>query len=470
MITPSERISASFPFEPTDGQKQLFDLLDQFVLEKNNRRNTFLLKGYAGTGKTSVLTAFANVLRFYSYKTMMLAPTGRAAKVMSSYAKRKAYTVHRIIYKQTEDKETGLLRFERQKNKAQNTIYIIDEASMIDDQPHTAGEGLLKSIVDYVFEDPKSNNKLFLIGDTAQLPPVKQEISPALDEIYLQNVFRLSIISHELTEVVRQASTSGILYNATLVRNCLAQNTDIQFNTSSFKDIFKMGSDRLEDGLLYGYDKYGIENTVIITRSNRAATQYNQYIRRQIHFREEELDAGDYLMLVRNNYFWLDEDSPAGFLANGEFIEVAGVGNIEEKYGFRFCDIRFRLLDYENHPTVEAKIILDTLHSFTPQLEREESRNLYNSVIEEYADIEDPKIRLKRLKEDEYLNALQVKFAYALTCHKAQGGQWDAIFVDIGYLRDDMVDTDFLRWQYTAITRAKSELFLMNYPDRFFES
>ncbi|MBB6461364.1 ATP-dependent DNA helicase [Flammeovirga kamogawensis] len=469
MITPSERISASFPFEPTNGQKTLFELLDDFVLEKSTRRNTFLLKGYAGTGKTSVLTAFSNILRFYSYKPIMLAPTGRAAKVMSSYAKRKAFTIHRIIFNQSEDPDTGILQFQRQKNTAQNTVYIIDEASMVDDQSHPGGEGLLSSLINYVFEDPKSNNKLFLVGDSAQLPPVKQEISPALDEVYLQNVFRLNVKSLELTEVVRQASESGILYNATTLRNALISQQEIKFTTSPFSDIYKMGSDKLEDGLLYGYDKYGIENTVIITRSNRAATQYNQYIRRQIHYREEELDAGDYLMIVRNNYFWLDDDSPAGFLANGEFIEVTSVGGVEEKYGFRFCDIRFRLLDYTDHPTVEAKIILDTLHSFTPQLEREENRKLYNAVLEEHAEIADKRVRLKRIREDEYLNALQVKFSYALTCHKSQGGQWDAIFVDIGFLRDDMVDTDFIRWQYTAITRAKSELFLMNYPDKFFK-
>ncbi|ANQ50411.1 AAA family ATPase [Flammeovirga sp. MY04] len=468
MITPSERISAQFPFEPTNGQKKLFELMDPFLLEKNRRKNTFVLKGYAGTGKTSVITALSNILRFYSYKPLLLAPTGRAAKVMSSYAQRKAFTIHRIIYKQSEDPDTGMTSFERMKNNAVNTIFIVDEASMIDDQSYPGGEGLLTSLINYVFQDLKANNKLILIGDIAQLPPVKQEISPALDEIYLQNVHHLNLIGHELTEVVRQASESGILYNATQLRNCLQKDQQIKFNTSAFKDIFKMGTDRLEDGLLYGYNKYGTENTVIITRSNRAATQYNQYIRRQIHYREDELDAGDYLMIVRNNYFWLDDDSPAGFLANGEFIEVSRVGGIEERYGLRFCDIRFRLLDYENHPQVEAKIILDTLHSFTPQLDQEENRSLFHQVVEEYESVENPKARNKMIREDPYLNALQVKFSYALTCHKAQGGQWDAIFVDCGFLRDDMINSDFVRWQYTALTRAKSELFLMNYPDRFF--
>ncbi|OHX67193.1 ATP-dependent DNA helicase [Flammeovirga pacifica] len=468
MITPSERISAQFPFEPTNGQKQLFELMDPFLLETNRRKNTFLLKGYAGTGKTSVITALSNILRFYSYKPLLLAPTGRAAKVMSSYAQRKAFTIHRIIYKQSEDPDSGMTRFERTKNNAVNTIFIVDEASMIDDHSYPGGEGLLTSLINYVFQEPKANNKLILIGDVAQLPPVKQEISPALDEIFLQNVHHLNLISLELTEVVRQASESGILYNATQLRDCLQTDQQIKFNTSSFKDIFKMGTDKLEDGLLYGYNKYGTENTVIITRSNRAATQYNQYIRRQIHYREDELDAGDYLMIVRNNYFWLDDDSPAGFLANGEFIEVSRVGGIEERYGLRFCDIRFRLLDYENHPDIEAKIILDTLHSFTPQLDQEENRSLFQKVVEDYENVENPKARNKMIREDPYLNALQVKFAYALTCHKAQGGQWDAIFVDCGFLRDDMINSDFVRWQYTAITRAKSELFLMNYPKKFF--
>ncbi|PWJ39324.1 ATP-dependent DNA helicase [Sediminitomix flava] len=469
-MNPSDYLFQQFKFPPTAGQAKLFDLLNEFILDKGIKRHTFLLRGYAGTGKTSTVNALVRVLRRYNYQTMLLAPTGRAAKVMSYYAKRRSYTIHKIIFKQTEDPDSGVLRFERQRNTSQNTIFIVDEASMINDQADMGNAGLLTELIQYVFQDPKSGNKLLLIGDTAQLPPVHQQISPALDAIVLEKDFHLRLIEHELTQVVRQANESGILVNATGIRQQLTvPDPKITLWTKSYKDVFSMTSERLEDGLLYGYDKFGTENTVIICRSNRQATQYNQYIRRQIHFREEELEPGDQLMIVRNNYHWLPEDSPAGFLANGEFIEVCSVRNIEEMHGHRFADISFKLLDYDDHPIIEAKVLLDTLHSFTPSLSQQENRELYQNVVAEYNDVDSKAKRMKMIRGDQYLNALQIKFSYALTCHKSQGGQWDAVFVDMGYLPNNEIDIDFLRWLYTATTRAQSELFFMNFPSTYFK-
>ncbi|GAA4844830.1 ATP-dependent DNA helicase [Algivirga pacifica] len=468
-MLPSDYILQEFGFSPTAGQVKLMKALNDFILDKNSPRSAFVLKGYAGTGKTSMVSALVKVLKHFQYKPLMLAPTGRAAKVMSSYALRQAFTIHKIIFKQTEDPNTAQLKFKRQKNYYTNTLFIVDEASMINDAQEYGSNGLLSELISFVYEVPEAGNKLMLVGDIAQLPPVHQELSPALDPVYLESQFKLSLGVQELTQVVRQANDSGILLNATGIREVLSsQQADIKLQTKGFKDVFRMTSEKLEDGLLYGYDKFGIENTVIICRSNRNATMYNEYIRRRIHFREEEIEVGDFLMIVRNNYHWLPEDSPAGFLANGEFVEVTRVRGIEETLGFRFADLTIRLLDYDNHPSIDVKVHLNTLHSYTPNLNREENMQLYEEVVQQYDDVETKAKRNKMIRQDPYLNALQVKFAYALTCHKSQGGQWDAVFVDQGFLREDAIDTDFIRWLYTAVTRAKSELFFMNFNQRFF--
>lgn len=468
-MQPSDYLHQQFQFKPTAKQAELFELLNDFILDKKTNKKTFLIKGYAGTGKTTVVSALIKVLRKYEQKTLMLAPTGRAAKVMSFYAKRRAFTIHKIIFKQVEDPNTGVLKFKRQKNLYTNTTFIIDEASMINDQQDAGGKGLLTELISFVFQDPTAKNKLVLVGDTAQLPPVHQTLSPALDPDYLIKDFNLSVTDHLLTQVVRQASESGILSNATHIRNYLSGNSDkLQLQTKSFKDVFKMTGQKLEDGLRYGYSKFGEENTVIICRSNKSATLYNQYIRQQIHFREEEIEAGDLLMVVRNNYHWLPEDSPAGFLANGEFVEVMAVRNIEETHEHRFADLTIRLIDYENHPQIDVKVHLSTLHSHKPNLDREENMELYENIIAFYADAPDRKTQMKLVNADPYLNALQIKFAYALTCHKSQGGQWDAVFVDQGYFKEEMLDNEYLRWLYTAVTRAKEELYFMNFQPSFF--
>jgi exodeoxyribonuclease-5 len=467
MQKPSEILLQKFPFEPTEGQRRLFGQLDLFLLDKDNDYQVLLLRGYAGTGKTTILSKLVKITSRFNFKTQMMAPTGRAAKVMSSYAKRTAFTVHRTIYQQTADSYTGLLTFKLQRNYHRNTLFIVDEASMLNNEPDGIGNGVLRDLIKFVFED--SSNKLMIVGDAAQLPPVNQKISPALDANYLRDTFGVNLLEQELTEVVRQQQESGILHNATLLRQKIAtQNFDIKFETKGYPDIFKMGGDRLADGLEYAYKKFGRENTIVVCRSNKMAVQYNKFVRYTLLQREEELDTGDLIMIVRNNYTWLDESAPAGFLANGDFAEVRRIRNIEEMHGFRFATLMLRLLDYPEQGDFEAKVLLDTLYSEQPNLPQADNRRLYDAVCADYADIENKRSRNEKIRIDPYLNALQIKFAYALTCHKAQGGQWNAVFVEQGFLQEDMINTEFLRWLYTAITRAQSELFLMNFGDRFY--
>ncbi|MCE7039515.1 ATP-dependent RecD-like DNA helicase [Dyadobacter sp. CY312] len=468
---PSQLLAKQFPFRPTEGQLRFFKQTDNFLIEKKGLeryRDCFLLKGYAGTGKTTIISTLIKVLKNYGYKSVLLAPTGRAAKVMSGYSDKVALTIHKKIYKQTSDSHSGSLSFQRQKNYHDNTLFIVDEASMITDEAEFGNRSLLSDLIDYVFENP--GNKLMLVGDVAQLPPVGQELSPALDRDYLEKRYDMSVFLEELREVMRQDEQSGILYNATELRSLLTEKEPaIKITTKSFRDVFKMTGERLEEGLRYAYDKFGEENTIILTRSNKSAVQYNEYIRRMINFSEEELDAGDRLMVVRNNYSVLDEDSPAGFIANGDFVELLKIRRTQEMHGFRFADVILRLTDYEKQPEFDAKIILDTLHSASPSLSNEDNRKLYDAVQEDYVDIKSKKERMEAMRKDPFLNALQVKFAYALTTHKSQGGQWSAVFIDQGYLPEEQVNTEFIRWLYTAITRATDEVFLMNFHPHFFK-
>ena len=330
MAKPSEILASKFPFEPTKGQLRLFDLFDDFILKEKLDKPTLLIRGYAGTGKTTMVSAVVKMLPYFNFKYVLLAPTGRAAKVMSGYSKRAAFTIHKKIFHQVAEPGGGL-KFKRQNNYHTNTIFIVDEASMLSDQSDFGKNGLLTDLVDFVFA--KENNRLLLIGDVAQLPPVGSTESPALEVDYLRANFKMEAESLELTEVMRQEQESGILHNATNLRNELTKDKfQPRFSTTPFDDIFKMTGERLEDGLRYAYDKYGTENTVIICRSNKNAVQYNQYIRRSIQFREDELEAGDILMIVRNNYFFLPENAPAGFLANGDFVEVQKIVRFEEFY------------------------------------------------------------------------------------------------------------------------------------------
>ncbi|GAA0880968.1 ATP-binding domain-containing protein [Algoriphagus jejuensis] len=440
--------------------------MDVFLLKKAEEKPVFVLKGYAGTGKTSLVSALVQVLPRMEMRSLLLAPTGRAAKVMSNYSGRGAYTIHKIIYKPKGDFGTMGGGFILQKNYFKDTVFIIDESSMLADDGGMSGN-LLWDLIQYVFSG--KDNRLLFIGDTAQLPPVGSEYSPALDAGYLLRHYRLEADQIELVEVMRQRLESGILFNATSLRDQLAQQKPtVRIQTSAFKDVFKMTSERLEDGLRYAYDKFGTENSIIVTRSNKSAVQYNLYIRRVIHFFEDEISTGDLLMIVKNNYTYMAESEKVNFLANGDMMEVMKIRSFEEMYGLRFATLELRLLDYPEEPFFEAKVILDTLYSPSPSLTREQYRSLYDQVSADYADVANKTERMEHVRKDPYLNALQVKFAYALTCHKAQGGQWKAVFVDQGYLNEEQLDRDFVRWLYTAVTRATEELFLVNFTPTFF--
>lgn len=465
-MLPSDLLLQRFQHSPTEGQLRLFYQLDHFLLQQEDL-HTLLLRGYAGTGKTTAVSALVQVLPRFGYKYMLIAPTGRAAKVMSGYAKRQAFTIHKIIYKhQFSDEDSEYTGSELQKNYSRNTLFIVDEASMLSDAPDGGGYGLLKDLISFVFSG--EGNKLMLIGDDAQLPPVHQPSSPALEAAYLRQYHRLTVEEVQLTEVVRQEKSSGILFNATNLRQeLIKENPAVLLHTQSFDDSFRMTSERLEDGLRYAYNKYGEENSLIICRSNKAAVQYNQYIRRAIHFSESELDAGDLIMIAKNNYTWLPADSPAGFLANGDFCEVTKIVSFEELYGLRFATVMLRLPDSPDVQPFEAKLILDSLHSQHPALSSEDNKKLYNAVREEQGNMHGKELR-EVLRKDRYLNALQVKFAYALTCHKAQGGQWEAVFVEQGYLTEDKIGKEWVRWLYTAVTRATKELYLINFNKNFF--
>lgn len=463
---PSDLLIKNFPFPPTSGQADFFGKMNDFLLMKTESKPTFVLRGYAGTGKTSVISALVKSLPRLNMRSLLLAPTGRAAKVMGNYSNRAAYTIHKIIYKpKGEDGSMGL-GFILQKNYYKDTVFIIDESSMLADDGGMSGN-LLGDLIRFTFQG--AGNRLILVGDTAQLPPVGSDFSPALESSYLLRHFRLDAEQIELTEVMRQKLESGILFNATNLRDQLKKDPPtIQITTNTFKDTFKMTGERLEDGLRYAYDKYGTENTTIVTRSNKAAVQYNLYIRKVIHFFEDEISSGDLLMIVKNNYTYMAESEKVNFLANGDMAEVMKIRSFEELYGFRFATLELRLLDYPEEPHFEAKVILDTLYSPSPSLTRDQYRSLYQQVSEDYADVASKVERMELIRKDPYLSALQVKFAYALTCHKAQGGQWKAVFVDQGYLKEDQVDQDFTRWLYTAITRATEELYLVNFNPMFF--
>lgn len=460
MPRPSEILLKKFPFEPTKGQRATFEKIDTLL----DSKDAFIIKGYAGTGKTTLISTLVQILPLFNYKYVLLAPTGRAAKVMSSYSGRNAFTIHKRIYKQA-NKDTSGPVFKRQKNYSKKTVFIIDESSMISEDIGFAKKGLLTDLMDYIFSEP--SNKVILVGDDAQLPPVGQELSPALDIDFLMSNYNLDVIQEQLTEVMRQEEESGILINATNLRDQLSAKTLKIFLNTSFKDIFKMTGERLEDGIRYAFDNVGIENTAILCRSNKNANAYNQYIRNRIFFYDSELVAGEYLMIVRNNYLFGPEEIGGGFLANGDFVEATKIISFEELHGLRFATLELRLTDYPDLRNFEAKVILDTLHSESPALTQEQNEALYQSVLLDYADMK-PKERKEAIKIDPYLNALQIKFAYAITCHKAQGGQWPIVFVDQGYLTEDNLDKDFVRWLYTATTRATQQLFLVNFNKDFF--
>ncbi len=465
------RILENLDFAPTSGQTLLAEKLSTFVTSPIEG-NIFLIKGFAGTGKTSMIAALVKTLEEFKISVALLAPTGRAAKVLAAYTGKSAYTIHKKIYRQKSTTD-GMSKFSLDRNLSKNTFFIVDEASMLANNGGEAsifGSGqVLDDLYEYV--SMGNNCKLILIGDTAQLPPVGMEISPALDEQEL-GLYGVDVKSVELTEVVRQSIDSGILHNATAIRQLIADGmfygNYFPIKVEGFPDIKRIGGGDLIETVSACYDKYGEQQTTVVTRSNKRANKYNQGIRSTILYKEEQLTAGDLLMIVKNNYFWLPEDEKVDFIANGDTAEVVRIKKHEDLYGFRFADVTLRFVDYEGLE-LDCKIILDTLDIETASLTYEDSNRLFHAVSEDYADIRSKKKRWEKIKNNPHFNALQVKFAYAVTCHKAQGGQWDAVFIDQGYLVEDMLNVEFLRWLYTAFTRSVKELYLVNFNKQFFE-
>jgi len=464
-----------FPWQPTAQQLDAFELLEEFLLSFD-RQSCFVLRGYAGTGKTTLIAALVKVLPALKKRAVLLAPTGRAAKVMSYYSGRKALTIHKKIYRK-KSAVSFQMDFMLGENLHEDTLFIIDEASMISNEPaNVFSKSLLHDLIRYV--QSGKNCTLLFVGDTAQLPPVGLSDSPALSASYLENEFQLCVYPLELTTVVRQSKDSGILYNATKIREQITSSTQEQYEfpfpkfiTKGFKDLYRMTGERLIEGINYAYDKYGIENTMIICRSNRSANLYNQNIRNRILFRDEELTGGDYIMVVKNNYYWLQENNMGeGFIANGDMAKVRKVSNIHDQHGYRFADVTLEFIDLDEIEPITCRVILDSLYADGPSLSYDDQKNLYEEIALDYADIPDKKDRLEAIKKDPYYNALQIKFAFAVTCHKAQGGQWPIVFVDQGYVNDEMLDLEFLRWLYTAVTRATQELFLVNFSENFYPS
>ncbi|WP_421938974.1 ATP-dependent DNA helicase [Pedobacter sp.] len=465
--TKSQLISAAYQHNPTKEQLLFCERMSVFLQEQDAFR-CFVLKGYAGTGKTTSVAALVKVLGQFGLKSELLAPTGRAAKVMSQYSNRKALTIHKRIYRKRSAASPELL-FQIAPNLAEHTLFIIDEASMIADEYNETGSSILQDLLEFVYND--KNCLLLFVGDTAQLPPVGSLESPALNEQYLKDKFGLAVSSIELKEVVRQGKKSGILANATMLRNQIAKNPEQpmpKFLTKAYTDIFNMQGARLVEGLEYAYRKFGIENTLVVCRSNKSANVYNQQIRARLLYREEELTGGDQIMVVRNNYFWLPDNDETAFIANGDMAKVIRVRREEERYGFRFADATLEFLDFPSAGQIVCKVMLDTLNLETANLPYEQNKKLFEALNEDYAHIANKRQRMLAIKQDPFYNALQIKFAYAVTCHKAQGGQWDAVFADQGYLTDEMIDLDFLRWLYTAVTRAKMELYLVNFAPQLF--
>jgi ATP-dependent exoDNAse (exonuclease V) alpha subunit len=460
-----EKIRFNFPFQATNEQNDIITDISEFITTIGNR-SIYVLKGYAGTGKTTLVSSLVKSLPVVAKRHVLMAPTGRAAKVLAKYSKRAASTIHRKIYWIRTNK-SGNTFITRKENTHTNTIFFVDEASMISENNEKAfgNRSLLDDLIEYVYEG--LDCKLILIGDTAQLPPVHLEVSPALNEEILERKSNKQIISRELTEVVRQKENSLILNNATLIREKIAKEDYTFPSIITNNEVIRINTgEDLQDALESAYSNNGINNTSVICRSNKRANLYNQQIRAKIRWQENEISSGDMLMVVRNNYFWLDESSKAGFIANGDIIMVTKINETIERYGFRFARASVEMVDYPKEKNLDLLLLLDTLTSESPTISYDQYQKLYKEICKDY---KGQKEINKKIKEDEFFNALQIKFAYAITCHKSQGGQWENIFVDMGYFTDQMLDKAYLRWLYTAITRATKKLYLINFNDNFFK-
>ena len=462
----TQQIKRNFCYQPTEKQEKAIECIADFLFKPEND-TLLLLKGYAGTGKTTLIGAVVRILSEMRAGYVLMASTGRAAKVFSRYSGFSAYTIHKKIYRQ-KSFSNDLDNFSLNDNLHKNTLFIVDEASMISNDGLTGasfGSGrLLDDLIEYVYAG--QGCRLLIIGDDAQLPPVGEDESPALSAEVLSG-YGLDVTECILTEVIRYSGRNGILSNATMLRERMAADDIYDLPVLSLKgyeDISSIPGSELIEAINSSYNEVGMDETMVICRSNKRAYLYNKGIRNTILYREEELSTGDILMIAKNNYHWTADCKEMDFIANGDIAVVRRVRRTQEMYGFRFADV---VLSFPDHNDIEfeLKILLDTLHSDYPSLSKEDSDRLFNAVMEDYSDITNKKERMKKLKEDSFYNALQVKYAYAVTCHKAQGGQWKRIFIDQGYITEDTFTPDYYRWLYTALTRASEKLYLVNWPE-----
>ena len=460
-----EQIKKNFPHHPTEEQTLALEKLSEFLLAVRSD-SLFLLKGYAGTGKSSLMGALVKTMEQLQQKTVLLAPTGRAAKVFASYSGKTAYTIHKKIYRQKvfSNEPTGFMLAD---NLNKHTLFIVDEASMISNDGFDSfsfGSGrLLDDLIRFVYAG--EGCRLLLLGDSAQLPPVGQTDSPALNSDILAG-YGLEVSSFVLTQVVRQAEMSGILKNATLLRTHITQG-QVEFFpaliTQDCRDVTIIGGEDLIETIDRAYDRDGISETIVISRSNKRANGFNNAIRNRILYRDEVLTSGDMLIVAKNNYFFGKDNPAMEFIANGDLIEIKRIRKTKELYGFHFCDATVFFPDYEYE--MDAKLLIDTLSTDTPALPKDMSDRLFYAVLEDYADITNKRDKMKMMKEDPFFNAVQIKYAYSVTCHKAQGGQWKNVFIDLSYIPDAYLGLDFYRWLYTAFTRATERVYLINPPE-----
>ncbi len=464
-----EKLEKCFHFTLTEDQQEAISALSEFV-SCPKKRNLLLLKGYAGTGKTTLIGGFVQILKQFKINAVLLAPTGRAAKVLSQYTRQIAFTIHKKIYRQKSLADAEAV-FVKDRNMSADTVFIVDEASMIPDYSSDAsifGSGcLLDDLIEYVYMG--RNCSLILIGDSAQLPPVGLDVSPALNGEHLCSSYHLNAKTIILRQVVRQSQKSGILSNATELRLMLSDNKNgfPALKTKNYPDIFRIGGEDLIEELSSSYSKHGLEESIVINRSNKRANQFNQGIRNAVLFRDEEISVGDLLMVVKNNYHWSETVDGMDFIANGDIVEIVKKKKYIERYGFRYVEVSLRFPDYRDME-LDVMIMLDVLNLESASLDYETNKKLFFAIAEDYADVKTKKERYKKVRNDPFFNALQVKFAYAVTCHKAQGGQWKSVFVDQGYVRNDLLDREYYRWLYTALTRATHQLYLVNFKDDFF--
>lgn len=459
-------------FEPTQCQDSLLRNLAEFIIvtqpgTSSLQREIMIINGYAGTGKTTSLASMVKVLREFGRNVILLAPTGRAAKVLSGYTGYSAYTIHKHIYRQRSMKD-GIGLFTLNVNQNKDTIYVVDEASLISNSNEGSAFGsgrLLDDLVDFVYSG--ENNKLILAGDSAQLPPVGLSYSEALSPKDIQHLGNIRF--SQLTTVVRQAETSGILHNATLLRRNIEKGIVEfpEFELAGFDDVIRISGADLIEELTSSYSRWGDDDTLVLCRSNKRANRYNKGIRSSVLFREERLGRGDKVMVVKNCYQFLDDVEELGFIANGDVAELMRIGNYEERYGLTFADATLSFMDY-NNIEIKAKIILDTLESETASLGTDQQKRLFEEVMEDYSHIKVKRKRIAAVREDKYFNALQIKFASAITCHKSQGGQWSAVFIDNPFWNNE-TSVDDLKWLYTAATRATKRLYFVNFDDKFFK-